>query len=244
MMTRNALGFAALLVLAAGTAGAAGAELVGDPKTVIELFTSQGCPFSPDADRVVSELARQGDVIALNYHVDYWDYGGWKDTFGNPAYADLQRGYAELWGHRKLFTPQLVVGGRIGVLGSDVRSATRAIEANELTRPVELAAAGETLRIVVPEQAGTNPSTVWLVTYIEQALVDIGTGENAGKTLSYDHIVTSRTPLASLEAGMGTQLVLELERILREPASGLVVLVQENAGGMPGPITGADSFEH
>jgi len=242
-MTSQVLGIAALLIFVSGAGGVGGAELTGPPKAVLELFTSQGCPFSPDADRLVSQLAERGDVIALNYHVDYWDYIGWQDTFGNPANAELQRNYAALWGASKLYTPQLVISGTSGMLGSDETGAVEAIEAAGMMRQVELVQNGDSLNITIPEHAGGRPSIVWLVTYIEQETVSIEAGDNAGKTLSYDHIVTNRAPLAALDAGMGAQLALEIGRVLPELNTGLAILVQEDVGGMPGLITGASNYE-
>ncbi|SHF54243.1 DUF1223 domain-containing protein [Devosia limi] len=242
-MTSRILGLTALLSLLPGAIGVASAELSSPPKAVLELFTSQGCPFSPGADRLVSELAERGDVITLNYHVDYWDYAGWKDTFGSAANAELQRDYASLWDTRKLYTPQLIVAGTTDVLGSDEPGAVEAIEASSMTRQIDLTRNGDTLRIVVPEQGGARPSIIWLVTYIEQDTVTIQAGDNAGKTLSYDHIVTNRTQLAALGAGMGARLALNIERVLPEPGTGVAVLVQEDVGGMPGPITGGNTYE-
>lgn len=234
---------AVLISLFPGVYVVSGAELRGEPTTVVELFTSQGCPFSPQADVLVAELAERGEVIVLTYHVDYWDYVGWKDTFGNLVNADLQRDYALVLGARKLYTPQLVVAGSTAVVGSDRAAAARAMEANGLTREVDLVASGDTLQITVSTQDGARPSTVWLVTYIEHAAVTIQAGDNAGKTLSYDHIVTSRTPLAALGTGKGMQLVVDLDQVLNESVTGLAVLVQEDMQGMPGAITGADAYE-
>lgn len=97
-MTYRLVGSTALLIgLFPGVYAVSGAELRGEPTTIVELFTSQGCPFSPEADLLVAELAERGEVIVLTYHVDYWDYVGWKDTFGNRVNADLQRDYALVW---------------------------------------------------------------------------------------------------------------------------------------------------
>lgn len=117
------------------------------------------------------------------------------------------------------------------------------METNGLTREVDLVVSGDTLQITVPKQDGARPSFLWLVTYIEHAAVTIQLGENAGKTLFYDHIVTSRTPLAALDTGMGTQLAVELDQILNGSVTGVAVLVQEDLQDMPGPITGADTYE-
>lgn len=243
-MTCRQVAFTALsLSLSTGVYAVSGAELRDEATTVLELFTSQGCPFSPDADFLAAEFAQRRDVVVLTYHVDYWDYVGWKDTFGSPANADLQRDYALSLDVRNLYTPQLVVAGSMAVLGSDEPAAVRAMDANRLTRQVDLVASGDTLQIIVPEQDSARPSTLWLVTYVEQATVTVDRGENAGKTLSYDHIVTSRTPLMALGAGMGAQVAIDIGLVLNEPATGLAVLVQEVLEDMPGPITGANAYE-
>lgn len=71
---------------------AAAEELRVRPKAVVELFTSQGCAQCPPADALLTALAEEDDVVALAYHVDYWDYVGWTDTFGSPEFSDRQRG--------------------------------------------------------------------------------------------------------------------------------------------------------
>ena len=72
------------------------------PKAVVELFTSQGCSSCPPADALLTMLAEQDDVVALAYHVDYWDYVGWEDTFGDAAFSDRQRAYAKSWGSSRI----------------------------------------------------------------------------------------------------------------------------------------------
>ena len=85
---------AALMFAAQAHAG----EMRVNPKAVVELFTSQGCSSCPKADALFAELGKRNDLIALAWHVDYWDYIGWPDTFGNPANSDRQRAYAASWG--------------------------------------------------------------------------------------------------------------------------------------------------
>src|SRR5581483_3164418 len=78
---------------------------------VVELFTSQGCSSCPPADSYLGQLARRKDVLPLSYHVDYWDYIGWKDQFADPAYVGRQRAYAMTLGQHMVYTPQVVVAG-------------------------------------------------------------------------------------------------------------------------------------
>src|SRR3954447_16818419 len=84
---------------------AAGAEVRDHPKAVLELFTSQGCSSCPQADARLGDLGKHPDLITLAYHVDYWDYIGWVDTFGAKANTDLQRAYAQSWGSSMVYTP-------------------------------------------------------------------------------------------------------------------------------------------
>ena len=85
---------------------------------VVELFTSQGCSSCPPADEIFGELAQDDRVIALAYHVDYWDYLGWEDAFASPEHTARQRAYAHAKGERTIYTPQIVVGGVDHAVGS------------------------------------------------------------------------------------------------------------------------------
>ena len=106
----------AMAILAAG----AGPALAGGNKApvVVELFTSQGCNSCPPADVVLGDLTGRPDVITLSYHVNYWDYLGWKDTFATPETTQRQRDYAKFLNERTIYTPQIVIGGRSHAIGS------------------------------------------------------------------------------------------------------------------------------
>ncbi|MCX7303033.1 MAG: DUF1223 domain-containing protein [Hyphomicrobiales bacterium] len=95
------------------------------PKGVVELFTSQGCNSCPPADKVLAELAEKGEVVALGYHVDYWDYLGWKDTLATPENTERQHLYGKAFQERSVYTPQAVINGRLHVNGAR-REAVRA----------------------------------------------------------------------------------------------------------------------
>src|SRR5712691_8800515 len=90
-----------------------------DPRpVVVELFTSQGCSSCPPADALLGELARRGDVLALGFHISYWDSLGWKDPLSNPASTDRQKAYARHF-DGQVYTPQIVVDGTTEMVGSD-----------------------------------------------------------------------------------------------------------------------------
>ena len=82
-----------------------------EPRALIELFTSQGCSSCRPADRLLAELAHDPSLIALSWHIDYWDYLGWKDTFSQPAFTARQKAYGAVRGDRHIYTPQVVLNG-------------------------------------------------------------------------------------------------------------------------------------
>jgi len=227
-----------LMLAHAATAG----ELRQNPKAVLELFTSQGCSSCPKADALLTELSAKPEIIALAYHVDYWDYIGWPDTFGAEAHSNLQRDYAASWGSSRIFTPQLIVNGRKGVVASRKGEVSNAVEAATLQLPVVLKADGDMLKIDIPADPSLGEAVVWLVSYLDSADVRIDRGENEGKTIAYTHIVTGRQILGMWEPETGAQLKLPMAEILDAPANGAVIMVQQDKAGLPGPILGAASF--
>src|SRR6476661_1705217 len=113
-------GIARRSVLVAGAGLLAGPAVADtDGPLAIELFTSQGCSSCPPADRQLGELARRPDVVALSFHVDYWDYIGWKDRFASRATTERQRIYARTLAQRYVYTPEMVVDGRVNQPGID-----------------------------------------------------------------------------------------------------------------------------
>jgi hypothetical protein len=219
------------------------AEVRDHPKAVLELFTSQGCSSCPSADAKLLELQKRGDIITLAYHVDYWDYIGWTDTFGEKSNTDLQKSYAQSWGSSMIYTPELVVNGSKGVVGSRESEITTALNAASLLVPVSLSVDGGTLDIAVGPQANASAAVVWLITFKDHASVDIQRGENAGRTMDYTQIVTGRQMLGMWDSAAGTHLKLPLSQLMTGGANGAVILVQGDKAGLPGPILGAASVQ-
>lgn len=233
-------GVAAVLALAAP---ATAQTLRAHPKAVVELFTSQGCASCPPADALLTSLAEDADVIALAYHVDYWDYVGWPDTFGSADNSNLQRSYAKGWNSSRIYTPQMVINGTQDVVGSRRAAVQTALEAASLTLPVDITVTSHMLKIAVPPRAGDKDAVVWLVTYRDRAEVQIDKGENAGKAMVYTQVVTKRQVLGMWEAATGAQLKLPLDEVLEEDSTGVAVLIQQDDDGLPGPIIGAAAYE-
>jgi hypothetical protein len=226
---------AALMLAAPAVAG----EVRVNPRAVVELFTSQGCSSCPKADAMFSEFSKRGDLITLAWHVDYWDYIGWPDTFADPANSDRQRAYAASWGSSRIYTPQMIINGAKGVVGSREKEVTSAIDEAALAVPVGLTLGTDMLEVTVGPQADGVPAVVWLVTFKDHAAVMIERGENAGKTVDYTQIVTGRQMLGMWDATAGTHLKLPLSELTADGSNGAVILVQGDKDGLPGPILGA-----
>jgi hypothetical protein len=225
----------ALMFAAPAPAG----EVRVNPKAVVELFTSQGCSSCPKADAMFSALNDRGDLIALAWHVDYWDYIGWPDTFASAANSERQRAYAESWGSSRIYTPQLIVNGAKGVVGSREKEVAGAIDEAGLPVPIGLTLNDTMLEVTVGPQAGGTVAMVWLVTFTAHAEVMIERGENAGKTVDYAQIVTGKQMLGMWDAASGMHLKLPLSELTADGSNGAVILVQADKDGLPGPILGA-----
>lgn len=236
------LAIASLLALTL-PAVAAGVELRKSPQAVLELFTSQGCSSCPQADALLRQLGERPEIIALAYHVDYWDYIGWPDTFGNEENSDRQRAYAERWGSSRIFTPQMIVNGNAGVVASRRDEVHSALDVASLQLAIDLRASGDMLEVSIDDRPDLEAAVIWLVTFIDRADVAIDGGENEGRRIAYTQIVTGRQALGVWEPGAELRLKLPLTEILTEPANGLVIMVQSERDGLPGPILGAASYQ-
>lgn len=160
---------------------------------VVELYTSQGCSSCPPADDYFHrELAGREDVIALAFHVDYWDYIGWKDIHADPAYTQRQHSYARAAGHRSVYTPQMIVNGKDHVVGAHPDKVEGFIKTHKKSAaPVELSISrdGNQLRIKATATQ-PKPMQVHVIRYKQAEKVSIKRGENAGRVLTYANIVS------------------------------------------------------
>jgi hypothetical protein len=194
-----------------------------DGAIVVELFTSQGCSSCPPADRLLTELAsakRERPVIALAFHVDYWNDLGWRDPFSSSAATERQERYARVLG-RGLYTPQLVVNGRAHVVGSQRGEVERALAA---AKPVPTFAVSAELQGSIVHISATPPAgTRAVIAIVEDALeTEVHAGENRGEHLRNDRVVRA---LASLDGGRAS---VSLDPSWRRDRLSAVVIAQRD----------------
>ncbi|MBZ9656490.1 DUF1223 domain-containing protein [Phyllobacterium lublinensis] len=223
------------------------AENVGKrPDGVVELYTSQGCGSCPPADAILKQLAAEGSVVALAFHVDYWDYRGWTDNLALPENTDRQNAYRTALGLNGIYTPQVILNGREHVNGQDGQKIRRRIAEmrdteNGLTIPVSIEKAGlDRLLIDIGSgPAAKNPVRVLLAYFNRETVVAIPDGENVGRKVNYSNSVRAMETVGMWD-GSAQQIEIPLSEITSKKATGCAVLLQEMLGeGKPGPIIGA-----
>jgi hypothetical protein len=200
---------------------------------VLELFTSQGCSSCPPADSILDKFSEDSDVIPLSFHVDYWDYIGWKDTFASKVTTARQHAYARSMGQRHVYTPQVVVNGRHHVVGSDEGEIRRAVvsakDKGVSLTSLDLRKDGDSLKLAV-SGAGNGPSEAWLFGLDRQQEVTIRRGENSGRKLIYSNVVRD-VHLLGRWSGGDRSFEIRPDRISASPRDGYVIIVQaENHG--------------
>ncbi len=242
-MKRIAIVFLALALVGLAPRDGAPAEATATP-TVVELFTSQSCYSCPPAEIFLGELAGRPDVLALEFHVDYWDdlvYGSagkWKDAFSKPAHTQRQRGYnVSLRGKNSVYTPQMVIDGAAEAVGfrrGAVFSAIEAAASNNRPR-VRVALSAGAARGLTIRLAGdaAGPATVWLLRFLRAQTTRVAAGENKDKTLTNHHVVTAIERIGAWR-GEASEVVLPEFRLA--PEEGCAVVIQDDR---PGPILGA-----
>lgn len=191
--------FAGLLALAALSASPA---VAAERPVVVELFTSQGCSSCPPADALLATLADRPEVLALAFHVDYWNRLGWADPFSSTWATARQNAYAEQMGSSQVYTPQAVVDGGRDVVGSDHAALDSAIAAarRDPSVPLTLTAADAALQVAV-DPAAPADAVLWLVGFDDRHETPVRRGENAGRTLVDRNVVRSLTRLDGWSPG-------------------------------------------
>src|SRR5260370_28107267 len=214
-----------------GSCAAIGAATVqaadANHPVVVELFQSQGCSSCPPANANVNALSQRADVLALSFAVTYWDRLGWKDTFAKSQFTDRQWQYARSMHQDNVYTPQVVVNGRVAGVGADPGEIEGLMSRADrvATGPAGTISDGsaETGAAPAPAQA----ADVWLVRYDPRTLeVQVRRGENAGKTLPHRNIGRELVRLGGW-SGQAERFSVPAD----DPGLGTAILVQTDAAG-------------
>jgi hypothetical protein len=233
--------FSALLFLPVLVAPACADDL----PVVVELFTSQGCSSCPPADKYLGELAKRPGLIALAFHVEYWNYIGWTDPYSRPWATRRQREYAVSLKQPFVYTPEMVIDGEAAGVGSEqakIEALIRAAAARNVPHPSLLLhwrSDGALLANVGDGKSPPGrPATLWLVGYDGLHTTRVLTGENEGETAWDHHAVRSFRRLGSW-AGWSEQFIVPAEEAQHLGNEGAAVLLQEDGTG---PILAAASI--
>ena len=231
---RNVLALGAAAMFARPGYAAAGRPVI------VELFTSQGCSSCPPADALLETLKSKPGTVALSYHVDYWDYLGWRDTLGSPEYSQRQYDYAKSRGDMNVYTPQMIINGAGHFVGSQTSKVSAGIAEARTSNGaqwVDIAMSDNRTDVMIDIAAGaaTKEATLWLMAFAPVISTEIKKGENAGKTIAYHNVVRKMVP-AGMWHGEAAKIVLPRESVIPEDCKGWVALLQD---GKVGPIIGA-----
>lgn len=204
-----------VLAVSAGVRARAPGELVASAPVIVELFTSEGCSSCPPADNLLRSLTRMQPVpgvviIPLSQHVDYWDRLGWRDRFSSPQFTERQRAYAEALGVGGIYTPQLVIDGRVELVGSRGKQAGAEIRraGDEPKTPIVVEATftpghpevSLTAKVGAPPAGSQGQADVWLAITEHGLTTDVKAGENMFRRLHHTGVVRHLERLGSVSA--------------------------------------------
>lgn len=197
---------------------------------LIELYTSEGCSSCPPADRWLSAMPANEQVVPLAFHVDYWDSPAWRDRFANPRFTRRQNALAAQSHGATTYTPEVAVDGR----------EWRSWNSGEppligTPQPIGLALQidpGRKLhaRLEATPAAGDDAAayTAWIAVSEDKLTSAVRGGENSGVELHHDHVVRAFVgPLKLAQA----QATIELPADLRRDNARVVAFVQRVDGG-------------
>lgn len=236
-------GTAASVAFAGGSGEPTHARSPVEGPWLVELFTSQGCSSCPPADAYLGLLSRRQDIVALSFHVDYWDYIGWKDPFATRATTDRQRAYVRAMQQRYVYTPQMVVEG----IGHDTGREHAAIEKllakakrrspKRATPELSRSAVGAlTVNLAAFPLEGA-PADITLAIYDRRHSTPVASGENQGRMIENFNTVRRLEALSQWD-GSAANWTIDSARL--QPGLGAAVIVQR---ANHGPVIGCNKLE-
>jgi hypothetical protein len=220
----------------------------GQVPVLLELFTSEGCSDCPPADRLLEALDRTqsvagAEVIVLSEHVDYWNRLGWKDPFSSPQFSSRQAAYAGKFHLDGVYTPQLVVDGKVQFVGSDGQAAKAAIERERHEQKLAIAISNVvrtgnriTAHIVIPaiqKQPGGRAPVLYVALADDRTESQVARGENAGRSLAHVAVVRYLSPAETIrdDHPVDKQVALSVEPGVGTNGLRVVAFLQDTASG-------------
>lgn len=237
-----------LTFLAAITATHPGGGIAraADKLVVVELFTSQGCSSCPPADKLLTNLAKRDGVLALSFHIDYWNYIGWKDPYSSPTATKRQKSYRKPLKKTFVYTPQIVVDGqweiRNATPGNVIGRIALARKQPKIDITISRVRDGMAeVRIPARPNAGLPaalpaalPADVWVVLYDRAHTTKVKSGENKGREITNANVVRSFQKLG-VWRGQELKLTLPLMALGSEGRDSCAIIVQRQG---PGAVIG------
>jgi len=199
---------------------------------VVELFTSQGCSSCPAADKNLAEIIDQAErkgqqIYGLSFHVDYWNYIGWKDPYSKAEFTERQKKYASNKNSENIYTPQMLVNGENEFVGSDKTTSSSEIN-KALGKKMEYQISLEAIKkldgtISVAYSLDKNPSdeTINVALVEKDAGNEVTHGENAGRKLVHRNVVRSFKTLPAQKEG-----IIEVEIPTETKSVALILFLQ------------------
>lgn len=205
------------------------------PVTVLELFTSQGCSSCPSADKLLTQIqANKGgtEVIALSYHVDYWNYIGWKDPFSKPSFSDKQRTYSRKFNSSTIYTPQVVVNGKehfVGSNSSKMKNKLRQYAKIKTENKIEITSVislKNKISFDYNVSGNIKNKSLRFALVIKERITEISRGENRNRTLKNSNIVVSESVI-ELKNTNGTHEITIPKLVNGKDQLKLIVIIQD-----------------
>ncbi|MEO8088339.1 MAG: DUF1223 domain-containing protein [Bacteroidota bacterium] len=207
-----------------------------EPVAVIELFTSQGCSSCPAADKLLSQTINDSKkdgrkIIALSFHVDYWNHLGWSDPFSEKIYSQRQRAYASSLNLRSVYTPQMIVNGMYEFVGSNAGDLNASLDKALRTEPtasfetVSATADGNLLHVKYALEGNYSGCNINIALVSRKEITSVKHGENGGRILTNENVVRS---FMTREAQLSGELILENPTSSTNENLAVVVYIQQS----------------
>ncbi|WP_298480525.1 DUF1223 domain-containing protein [uncultured Maribacter sp.] len=210
---------------------------------VLELFTSQGCSSCPAADVLLDEIknSNQKNFYVMSYHVDYWNYLGWKDPFSKKAYKEKQSIYNSKFKYRGNYTPEVVVNGKTHFVGSSKYKMFNTIEEYKKKRSSnkieisELVVNDNKLKFNYAISGGIKEKAIRSVLVLDEKVTMVTRGENKSRTLKNSNIVVAEETL-DLHKNTGIQEIVIPKEVSIKDSLSLILLVENKVFDITGAV--------